>query len=81
MQTVYYNYVEIKPGARGPPTRAAFGDIRSQPNHNLTNELVDYPVNETVEAEHEGQRSNEPTDHLESPTEFMERLRQNAPTE
>lgn len=52
---VFDHYVEIKSKTKGPPTRAAFEDIRIKPAQQTAQELMDYPLDDI---EHEGERDS-----------------------
>lgn len=81
MKTVHDHYVEIKFKTKGPPTRAAFEDIRLKPNQNLTETLMDYPVDEITADDHEGEGRNGPRDDHGSIADIVDTLQEIVTTE
>lgn len=85
VEKIYDHYVELRSSAKGPPTRAAFEDIRLKPRQQLAEELMDSPLDDI---EHEGEGHYGQTDtnnnHDSIPEmiedDLMEHLRNNGPT-
>lgn len=87
VKTVHDHYVEIQSHKKGPPTRAAFEDIRIPPKEPLAEALMDYPVDEI---EYEGENSHRNCDNQEDHnsiaqhhdlSQILESLRSKGPSE